>query len=109
MAAPKVEVFHDRDPDSACGITVYIDGKLVEHTEYSIDPGAGHEFRDYAESLAGEVASASAGLRDRIYESAVAALDSPYVERKPDDERVAQRYFDLWILEIEKERAAESA
>jgi hypothetical protein len=26
MAAPKVELFHDRDPDSACGITVYIDG-----------------------------------------------------------------------------------
>lgn len=109
MAAPKVEVFHDRDPDSACGITVYIDGKLVEHNEYSIDPGAGHEFREYAEYLAREVSSASEGLRDLIYESAVAALESSYVEGKPDDHRAAQRYFDLWILEIEKERSAESA
>ena len=109
MAAPKVEVFHDRDPDSACGITVYIDGKPVEHDEYSIDPGAGYEFREYAESLAGQVASASAGLRNLIYESAAAALESRYVERKPDDHRVAQRYFDLWILELEKVRAANPA
>ena len=109
MAAPKVEVFHDRDPDSACGITVYIDGKPVEHTEYSIDPGAGYEFREYAESLARKVSSASEGLQNLIYESAAAALESNYVERKPDDHRVAQRYFDLWILEIEKERAANPA
>jgi hypothetical protein len=106
MAAPKVEVFHDRDPDSACGITVYIDGKPVEHTEFSVDPGAGYEFREYAESLARQVASASAGLRGLIYESATAALESRYVEHKPADCRAAQRYFDLWILEIEKERAA---
>jgi len=109
MGTPKVEVFHDRDPDSACGITIYIDGKLVEHDEYSVDPGAGYEFREYAESLASQVASASAGLRDRIYESAVAALESRYVERGPDDHRVAQRYFDLWIVEIEKDRAANPA
>lgn len=103
MSTPKVEVFHDRDPDSACGITVFIDGKPVEHTEFSVDPGAGYEFREYAESLARQVASASEGLRGPIYESATAALESCYVERGPDDHRVAQRYFDLWIVEIEKE------
>lgn len=94
----RIELFHDRDPDSECGIRLFIDGQPVAFDEYSIDPGAGHEFRDYAQSLAYDVASASEPVAEILASEAVSALCSKYVEDTPEDLRVVQRYFGLCVV-----------
>lgn len=44
----RVDVIHDRDPDSACDITVYVDGRRVDDChEWSFDPGSGWEMNDF--------------------------------------------------------------
>lgn len=38
----RVEILHVRDPDSECGLSVWIDGAPVEFALEDIDPGRGH-------------------------------------------------------------------
>ena len=46
----KVEVIHYRIPDAYCVVSVIVDGKLqTDHTEVSIDPGAGYSRADWNE------------------------------------------------------------
>jgi hypothetical protein len=44
----KIQIIHQRDPDSECSITVYIDGVRRDDVEVEdVDPGAGYEPEDY--------------------------------------------------------------
>jgi len=45
----RVDVIHQRDPDSSCYIVVYVDGVKVNHNEWSFDPGAGYDMEDFKE------------------------------------------------------------
>ena len=104
---PKIEVFHARDYDGECDLQVYLNGEMAGiHNVYDFDPGRGHDFRDYVESLTWDVAHASPGLRGLVEQAAWTAVTDDYVEGQPDDERVAERYFDLWVLRHEREAAA---
>lgn len=94
----RIEIVHSRDPDSACGISVYVDGKPVDGYEYDIDPGAGHEFRDWIESRAHDIALASEPVAEILWGDAFdCATSSRYIEHKPEDGRVVERYLDLWV------------
>lgn len=93
----RIEIVHSRDSDAGCETRLFIDG--VEHgfEQVTIDPGYGHDFCDYADTFAGKIASSSPAVAEIVYEDALYALDSEYVEGTPDDERVTQRYLDLLI------------
>lgn len=48
-----IDIIHGRDPDSACELTVFVDGQRVDFKEWSFDPGAGmtmSEFDEFRES-----------------------------------------------------------
>lgn len=63
MKQPRIDIIHQRDPDSECYIEVYIDGVLASHLdghdvhEHSFDPGAGYEMDEYDEQAREHVAS----------------------------------------------------
>jgi hypothetical protein len=67
----KIEILHERDPDSGCDITVWIDGVEVVADVVDVDPGRGYESEDWDESAAYAVADE----RERSYafKSAVSA------------------------------------
>lgn len=89
----QVEVFHDRDPDSCCGITVLVSGAVVHgFAEYSLDAGAGHTWLDWIDSAAFDIATASAAAAAMIWESAVDPAGGQYISDMPEwrDERDRQ-------------------
>lgn len=48
----RVEIVHGRDPDGPCGLTVYLDGVLLDPEAVhvaDVDPGAGGSRRAYRE------------------------------------------------------------
>jgi hypothetical protein len=55
----KIQIIHERDPDSECGLTVFLDGVRVQHFGATaadieleiedIDPGRGYTVEDYTE------------------------------------------------------------
>ena len=48
----KIEILHTRDPDSDCGVRVWVDG--VEVKEFymdDLDPGRGYQDEDWEENL----------------------------------------------------------
>lgn len=50
----KIQILHGRDPDSDCGITVFVDGKRVPDTDVfveDVDPGRGYEDDYWAERI----------------------------------------------------------
>jgi hypothetical protein len=52
--AMRVQILHGRDPDSDCGITVFVNGKRIPDQDVSIediDPGRGYEPEDWEERL----------------------------------------------------------
>ncbi|AMS01069.1 hypothetical protein SEA_ARCHERNM_75 [Mycobacterium phage ArcherNM] len=67
----RIDIIHDRDPDSACDLTVYVDGEKVEFHEWSFDPGAGMDMDDYDEEAVEAVKAAPDFLKPvlaQIYE-----------------------------------------
>lgn len=42
-----IDIIHGRDPDSACELTVFVDGQRVDFTEWSFDPGAGMTMSEF--------------------------------------------------------------
>lgn len=58
---PTIQIIHDRDPDSECGLQVFIDGKRVHHDDVEIediDPGRGYD-EDYIEERRQEALNAA--------------------------------------------------
>jgi hypothetical protein len=48
----KIDIIHVRDPDSECGMTVFVDGKRVDNVAVEdIDPGRGWQRADYNDRL----------------------------------------------------------
>lgn len=54
----RVDVVHQRDPDSACSVLVYVDGVQVEFHQWSFDPAAGHDIDTFEEDRDERIASA---------------------------------------------------
>lgn len=106
---PRIEICHSRDSDGGCDIQVFLDGQRADNVEVAtIDPGWGYEFGDYADTLATMIASSTPEVARILYEDAVYALGSRYVEGGPDDDRVAHRYLDWLIYAHEHENAGPS-
>lgn len=58
---PKIQLLHGRDPDSACDIQVYVEGKLVTSVEVEdVDPGRGYRRADWDARVKEAVAEAEA-------------------------------------------------
>lgn len=93
----RIEILHERDPDSGCDITVWVDGVEiavgddatwvhgipVQTDVVNIDPGAGHTSEDWDESRDFDVADERG--RSFAFKSAVAqaydqASDSKYID-----------------------------
>lgn len=51
----RVEILHVRDPDSACGVRVWLDGVEVDADVVDVDPGRGYSREDWDESHEHEV------------------------------------------------------
>ena len=64
----RVDVVHERDPDSECSVSVYIDGVKVEHHMWSFDPGAGDDMDSFEEDRDERIASAPEFLRPVLKE-----------------------------------------
>jgi hypothetical protein len=90
---PRVEILHERDPDSSCDVSLYLDGRLItykdtSYVEESVDPGAGGSLSDWNEHIA--VLEADEGLSEAFRTAAVEAnnrgAESPYLDDDEDDE-----------------------
>ncbi|SIH39340.1 Uncharacterised protein [Mycobacteroides abscessus subsp. abscessus] len=82
---PRVEVFHDRDPDSCCSITILVDGEVVhQFAEYNLDASAGHTWHDWIDSAAYSIATASAAAAAMIWESAIDPAGGQYICDMPE-------------------------
>lgn len=80
---PKVEIIHGRDPDSECGIDVYVDGvRVTQFYLEDIDPGRGHTRQSWDENT--EALRENTTLSPAFREAAIAAReefgDSKYIE-----------------------------
>lgn len=91
-ALPRVEILHERDPDSSCDISLYLDGRLITYkdtayVEESVDPGAGGSLSDWNEHIA--VLAADEGLSEAFRAAAIGAnnrgAESPYLDDEDDE------------------------
>lgn len=66
----RIDIIHQRDPDSSCDVEVYVDGKpLAADTDFhywSFDPGAGYDMDEFEESRREDVEAAPEFLKDTI-------------------------------------------
>lgn len=83
--SPKIEIIHGRDPDSACGLTVFVDGERIKDQDLidiDIDPGRGWERSDWDEMI--EDANTNEKYSPAFREAAVRELeqfgDSKYIQ-----------------------------
>lgn len=82
----KIEILHQRDPDSACEVRVFIDGTEIDDSgvDYvSIDPGAGWDGADWDESAEWDTAperNRSESFSNAISEAYDEGKESPYVD-----------------------------
>lgn len=86
----KVEILHDRDPDSSCTHEVFLDGAPIRAVIESTDPGAGQAQSDWEEELHALAADTtmSPAARNAALDSHSASFDSDYVEKNPADDCV---------------------
>lgn len=77
-----LEVLHQRDPDSSCTITVFLDGDSASYTEEDIDPGAGYDRSEW-EGRRELPDYYSPAFRAATLEALEAASDSPYIDGEP--------------------------
>lgn len=77
-----VEILHNRNPDAACDVQVFVDGVLVLPDRFvSVDPGAGYQRADWDEMKAAEFAEdMSPAFRSAVESSFETADDSKYIE-----------------------------
>jgi hypothetical protein len=47
----KIEVLHVRDPDSECGLEVFVNGESVGFDYEDVDPGRGYSREDWDERI----------------------------------------------------------
>lgn len=67
----RIDIIHERDPDSSCDLTVYVDGVKVDHNSWSFDPGEGMEIAEYDEWRDNAIEAAPEFLKpilDRLFE-----------------------------------------
>lgn len=69
----KIDVLHVRDPDSACVLRVFVDGKEIDYTETtygedSIDVGAGWDRDEWDERIADVEGLPPSQFRDALLE-----------------------------------------
>lgn len=66
----RIDIIHQRDPDSECSIEVWVDGvrtgEFHDVHEWSFDPGAGCDMDEFEEERQGAVDSAPDFLKERI-------------------------------------------
>mgnify|MGYP000207969628 CR=1 FL=1 len=73
----RVDVVHQRDPDSACSVSVYVDGVEVEFHQWSFDPAAGCEMDSFADDRDERIASAP-GFLQPVLTDIYAETESTY-------------------------------
>lgn len=84
---PRIEILHDRDPDSGCGVVMYVNGVLTSPTLYEdIDPGRGYHRSDWDNyiQLATERTDISEAFREACLQHLNDAADSQYI--REDDQ-----------------------
>ena len=75
----RIDIVHQRDPDSECGIEVYVDGQPVDVNLWGFDPGAGYEMAEFDAMRDADIASAPEFLRP--------VLAKAYADMRPSYER----------------------
>lgn len=86
----KIQVIHERDPDTECYLTVWVDGIRSEIVEEDIDPGRGWEWEDWFERIKDAHTDAAGKPADSyevaVFTALVSGAESQHVS-KPDDWR----------------------
>jgi hypothetical protein len=80
VPAPTVEILHERDSDSDCVISVWVNGEQFTDYEYDdVDPGAGHTEYDLLDNIRlTEESDASPAFKAAATAAYRNALGSPY-------------------------------
>lgn len=84
VTPPKLEILHQRDPDSGCVHTVFVDGAQTQDYDLEdIDPGAGYEGSDWDERLEAtrQDEDRSPAFRDAAVQALEESADSQYIDR----------------------------
>jgi hypothetical protein len=83
-----VEVFHYRDPDASCNVTVYLNGEQVtDLTAVSIDPGSGHSRQEWNENREHDESSdISPAFREEVMSGYDAADSSEFIRDAHQDD-----------------------
>lgn len=76
--APKVQVIHSRDPDSECGVSVFVNDVRADAGVEDIDPGRGYSRADWAERVADFEGDTSA-FGQAAQQALIEAADSKYI------------------------------
>lgn len=89
MTEPPVQVLHQRDPDSACAVTVYVGDQQVTGVRLvDVDPGAGMLRTDLEDRLA-ELADDTTPFGTAAREALTAArASSEVIDDRPEDVRL---------------------
>jgi hypothetical protein len=75
-----VEILHQRDPDSSCVVTLFLDGvETDDFTLEDIDPGAGYSPAEWDERVAEVRTSYSPAFRTATLLALGESNDSPYI------------------------------
>lgn len=75
---PKIEILHERDPDSDCSIRVWVDGVEVDASNLyvdDVDPGRGYSRADWNENVQG---TRDADTSPSFKAAALAAYDAGF-------------------------------
>jgi hypothetical protein len=78
----RIEILHQRDPDSECDVRLFLDGaEVTDEIEFvDVDPGRGHDIEDWLESKRFAMDGASAAAAAAVADAYDAGSHSPYVE-----------------------------
>lgn len=78
----RVEILHVRDPDSECGVTVWLDGVPADYIYQDIDPGRGYSRSEWDERIAAARADmdTSEAFSAAVVEALEHTSDNKYIE-----------------------------
>lgn len=75
---PRMQVLHERDPDSSCSVDVYLNDRRVEAEIEDVDPGRGYE-REYWDERTEGYADDTTAFGQAAHEALERNADSEHI------------------------------
>lgn len=96
---PRIEILHERDPDSECSTRLFLNGSEVTEgiESVDVDPGRGHTIDDWLESKAFAMEGASEAFAAAVGEAYDTGAESQYVEGEPTSDVRVHFQPEAWV------------